>query len=236
MLLLFLAFALAAPPPSTVVLRTPGFETAAMVPLLQGLSAAGLSARMVTLPDPPPATVDGAVASLVAALDEVEGPILLVGHGVGGTLAARAVSAGALPDVRGLVLIGAPLPGPWSEPPPAPLSEALLFGEPLPSILPSAAAWTALLRPQAGEAPLTAWVQPTLAIVGEIDNIGPPEAVRPGLPPGARLIRTGRPRLNGVSHDHGDLLRASEVPRLTARWITGLPTRNPSPTPTPSTP
>ncbi len=231
-----LALALAAPPPSTVVLRTPGFETAAMVPLLQGLSAAGLPTRLVAVPDHPAASVAEAIASLAEALGAVEGPIILVGHGVGGTLAARAVAAGALPDVQGLVLIGAPLPGPWSEPPPAPLPEALLFGEPLPAILPSAPAWTALLRPQAGEAPLAAWGQPTLAIVGEVDNIGPPEAVRPGLPPGARFLRTGRPRLDGVSHDHGDLLRASEVPRLTARWILRQAAQRPSPTPNPTTP
>ncbi|MCB9780730.1 MAG: hypothetical protein H6742_19335 [Alphaproteobacteria bacterium] len=218
--------------PVALVVESPGLARAAHQALFDALEAEGLDAWTVTLPSPDPAELADARAALPPDL-------VLVGHGIGGAWAAA--SAAAAPP-RALVLLGAPLAPPASallddlhaRPVPAggldlaALTEArwrdrrvlaLLLGTPLPSLGRIDAAWLQALADWTAPVDLRALPCPLYVGMGDLDELGQPEAIRPWLPADARVVRFGRLRMDPTAFDHAALLASPRSTRAAARWL-----------------
>ena len=245
-----IASALAAPPPgltdagrplpgpAAVIVGTPGFAATAYEPLVRALEDQGIDAWLLTFTPgaQSPATVVG--DDIPAAIDAVRADharVALVGHGLGGTLAAMSTAQGAAhPDALGL--LGAPLSFPplalatWLAARPVPplgldlpaLAREgptptwndlailpLLLGEPLPPLAPVSAEWLTALAGwvQGGEVvSLASLPCPAWVGVTTLDNVAPPEAVRAHIGD-ATFVRFGYLRLDAEETDHAGLLR-----------------------------
>lgn len=229
--------------PVALVVATPGLSPAAHQPLVDALEAEGLDAWLLVL-DPEHQDLQDAVETVLpaarAALPSARHA--LVGHGLGGTLAAQAATRD--PPLA-LALLGAPLAFPSSalatwlceQPVPAggvdlsrqgearwnglPVLETLL-GSPLPELDRVGAAWLGDLCAwgAAGEAvDLRTLAAPVWVGVGDLDELGPPERVRPWLPPQAEFVRFGLLRLDTREYRSVDLLAEGRPARALAGWL-----------------
>lgn len=230
--------------PVALVVCTPGMAVSAYAPMVAALEAAGLDAWTVQFP---PAAQDAdAITSqwlpeIVAGLS-TQGAVAVVGHGLGGTLAALSVASAAIsPDA--LAMLGSPLRTEateltdWLATKPLPAEElslsavsavqwrglgvlALMVGEPLPALGAVAPAWLAQLQAWSGgglSVSLQASAVPIWAGASGLDNIAPPEWVRPAVPPAA-FYRFGFLRLESDDPDHIGLLSSPKALRMLSRW------------------
>ena len=232
--------------PLVLVVGTPGLLPDAYATLVGALEAEGLDAWLVRFPlesqDPDEIVAVGIPAAREALLARGAGlPVALVGHGLGGTLAARA----ALADPpTALAVLGAPLAPPssalvrWLVDLPVPqdgldLAQAtaatwnglpalpLLVGEPLPPLERVSAAWLHGLQAWArsgravdlGAAPFPVW-----AGTGLLDEVAPAEGVRPYLGE-TGFVRFGYLHLDLQAFDHAALLREERPAAALARWV-----------------
>ena len=166
----------------------------------------------------------------------------MVGHGLGGTLAALSVEAGVLsPDALGM--LGAPLltepmglhdwlaarPLPDAVLDPTTLTDAtwqdtpalpLLLGEPLPPLTDVSPDWLATLQGWCSgglSVDLTDAAVPVWAGASGLDNLAPPEWVRP-MVPAPSFFRFGYLRFESADPDHADLLTSPRALRMLSRW------------------
>lgn len=236
--------------PVALLVQTPGVAPRAFAPLVAALELGGLDVYTVRVPvaaqDPAWLVAAGLPAALAALPDR---PRVLVGHGLGGTLAAQAALAlepAARPDA--LALLGAPLAtqprrvfdwlaeqhpdgapvhlapaadAKWGEQPVGPL----LLGGPLPlTRLSGAMADTYLGWGRGGLgldlAPLASL--PVWAGAGSEDNLAPVESIRPALAASHRFVRYGTAALMPQPMDHVGLLQRSRPARDLARWAVAV--------------
>ncbi len=238
--------------PRALVVPTPGLAEAAYLPLANALETQGLDAWLlrIELQDDPRLVAEETLASL--ARDPAWEGVPWVAHGLGGRLAAWAVRDGAEPSA--LAMLSVPLElqpvalTHWLADHPLPshsvdlarLTEVawgdhaalpLLIGAPLPPLDRVSSGWLRQLRDwHADPQPLdlTDVELPIWAGVGNLDNVAPPESVRPWLGSG-RLVRFGTHRLDLQEFDHAALLRESRPLTTLARWVE-TPTRHPGAT------
>ena len=227
--------------PVALVISTPGVAAPAYDALVEALEAEGLDAWLATFPvgaqDPDTIVARGIPAARQAL---PAAPLALVGHGPGGTLAARAA---LLDPPQALALLGAPLAPPtsalvrwlcaqpvpddgldlatvqgtWADQPVLPL----LLGAPPPPMERASAAWLRGLQAWAeGGAPvdLSAAAFPVWAGTGLLDEVAPAEGVRPWLGAGEH-IRFGYLRLDPEAYDQAGLLREARPTVALARWV-----------------
>ena len=224
---------------------SPGLAPRATDALVDAVEAAGVDVWRLTFPvdQQSPAAMHAAITDGLAALGP--GPVGLIGHGLGGTLAVQSAASGA--GAAAVAVVGAPLrsahgrlvawlgsrPLPplgidpdhpeaqtaaWNGQPVLPL----LLGEPLPPMLPVSASWLEELQrwAQPGWRSDAAEVQvPLWAAVGVLDNLAPPESVRMVLPPGAVFERYGLGHLDDTNPTHIDLLRSHVVGTDLGTWM-----------------
>ena len=168
-------------------------------------------------------------------------PLALVGPGLGGTLAARAAKAD---PPAALALLGAPLAPPrselvswlcalpvpqggldlpslgavtWRDQPVLPL----LLGQPPPPLARVSATWLRDLQGwarQGDPVDLSAATFPVWAGTGLLDELAPPEDLRPWLGEHP-FVRFGYLRMDLHGYDHAALLREERVARVLARWL-----------------
>lgn len=233
---------LGADAPRALLVVTPGLSLRETAPLVAGIEAAGVDvhALVFAVDAQAPAAMRAAVAAGVASLRGR--PVALIGHGLGGTLAIQAAPA-AQPDA--VAVVGAPLAAPeqrltqWlgAQPVPAlgltPVEAAsatwneqavlpLLVGEPVPALKPVSSAWltevqswtTPGWRAGVGRVQAPLWIG-----AGALDNLAPPEAVRPEVPDGATFVRFGLMRLDPADPTHVDLLRWPAVAEEMGAWL-----------------
>lgn len=240
-----------------LVVRTPGYAPSAYTRLLDALELAGLDAHRVDLPLDTEDLVGSLREALGPWLDGSRGsPPRLVAHGLGGRLLVEALAE--LPAPRAVALLGVPLAllpsgltddllgrelpaggldlglpaaraWTWEDHSGLPL----LLGEPLPPLERVSAAWLQRLQDElAGSDPLEISALsascPVWVGVGDLDNLAPPEAVRPHLGQAA-FVRFGPLRLDGQSFDSADLLGHERPVRVLARWLRspGTPSESP---------
>lgn len=228
--------------PIALIVQTPGVAADGYAAWADVLERRGLDAWLVGCPlshQAPDTIVTQAIPEALAAAGDR--PAALLGHGLGGTLAAMAVSDGhAAPAALGL--IGAPL---RSDPtaledwlahrsiPDAPTAldaglqwngadvMALLAGAPLPPLEPVSPGWLAALRAWSHGA---LWVSlldqavPVYALASGMDNVAPPERVRPLVPEGS-FRRHGYLSFDGPDPEHADLLLGESAIKELSRWL-----------------
>jgi len=225
-----------------LIVPTPGLAESAYLPLAEALETRGLDAWLlrIELRDDPRAVAEERLPALSADPAWADTP--WVAHGLGGRLAAWAARDGAEPSALAMLAVplevqpvalthwmaDRPLPAHtvdlaplaqtmWGEQPALPL----LLGEPLPALDRVSSAWLAQLRDwHARPAPLdlTEVKIPMWAGVGNLDNLAPPESVRPWLGAG-RFVRFGSHRLDPREFDHAALLREARPLTVLARWV-----------------
>ncbi|MCK6506583.1 hypothetical protein L6R53_24955 [Myxococcota bacterium] len=227
--------------PIALIVATPGLATPAYGPLVAALEDEGLDAWLARFPlgaQDPDAIVTTGIPAARRALPEA--PLALVGHGPGGTLAARA----ALADPpRALALLGAPLAPPrsalvsWLVDQPIPVDgldlgrvEGTWRGQPVAPLLLGAAPPPMERASAAWLRGLQAWVRegaavdlrpagfPVWAGTGLLDEVAPAEGVRPWLGPGTHL-RFGYLRMDPDAYDNAGLLAGERPTRALARWL-----------------
>ncbi len=232
--------------PVALVVLSPGLRDDASQPLVDALEAEGIDAWTLSPPlhAQDPTRLLGVVLPAARAALPGDGHAL-VGHGLGGTLAARA----ALDDPPlALALLGAPLrfprsalttwmlslpipddgldlatvpDAPWRGQPALPL----LLGQPLPPMTRVSAAWLRGLATWADDdqpldlrdADFPVWVG-----VGDLDELAPPEVVRPYLAPDTAFVRFGYLRLDPRPYRSVDLLVDPRPTRTMARALSAL--------------
>lgn len=227
--------------PIALIVATPGLAMPAWDPLVQALEAEGLDAWIARFP-PGAQDPDDIVAIGIPTARRMVPPaaLALVGHGPGGTLAARA----ALEDPpRALALLGAPLSPPRSglvswlvdlPVPPEGLDLArvtatwqgrpalpLLVGAAPPPLERASAAWLRGLQAwvrRGAPVDLRDAVFPVRAGTGLLDEVAPAEVVRPWLGDGAHL-RFGTLRMDPQDYDNAALLAQERPTRALARWL-----------------
>ena len=168
--------------------------------------------------------------------------LVVVGHGPGGTLAALSTDTGALsPDA--LVLLGSPLRCEplalydWLGTLPLPEQEIslstlaavrwqevlvleVLLGTPLPELTVVAPGWLATLQSWAAGGLSVDLQDDGVAVwagASGLDNIAPPEWVRPAVP-ASSFYRFGYLRFESEEPDHIDLLSNPRALRMLSRW------------------
>ncbi|MFT5682044.1 MAG: hypothetical protein ACI8RZ_002962 [Myxococcota bacterium] len=231
--------------PVALIVCTPGLSEFAYDPLVAALESAGLDAW--TLSFPPTAQDASAIIGQwlpeVTASLSVDRPIAVVGHGLGGTLAALSVESGALTP-SALAMLGSPLrtestglhdwllaqPLPEDDLDLAPLAEtqwqdmgalALLIGEPLPPFEDVSVDWLVQLQAWASgglSVDLRDTDVPIWAGASGLDNLGPPEWIRPGVPPES-FFRFGYLRFDSEDPDHIGLLSSPRALKMLSRWV-----------------
>jgi hypothetical protein len=233
-------------PTVALIVTTPGYAPRAYEGLVAALEDRGVDAWLLvfSIQDQ---RLDGIVGHTIPeALSRFAGrDVGLVGHGIGGTLAALSLQDPLNElDPAAVALLGAPL---WLPPspllawlaarPPAPAGldlrtldarwaghEALplLLGAPLPPL--EAVSGTLLegLRAWAVEGlavDLSSAFCPIWAGVGDHDNLGPPEAVRGRLPDRATFVRFGYLRGDPRDYDSAALLARPRPAAALAAWL-----------------
>lgn len=223
--------------PAALIVQTPGIAAEGYIGWIHALEARGLDAWMLPCAQ--------ATDAIQHGLSKLSGrPTALLGHGFGGTLAAMSVADGARPAALGL--IGAPLRATptrlddWLAHLPLPVAALdlgsvvsaswngqaalpLLVGDPLPPMEPVSAGWLAQLRTWAHgalEVDLRQSTVPMMAFASGMDNIAPPERVRPQLPIGC-FLRLGYLSFSGPDPEHADLLLEDLAIGKMARWLRG---------------
>lgn len=229
--------------PVVLVLASPGLSASAHQPLVDGLEAQGLDAWLLVLP-PARQQLDDAVTDLIStARAALPSPRhALVGHGLGGTLAARAA---LVEPPAALGLLGAPLAFPdsalatwlcqqelpaggldlseqrdvrWRE---QPVLE-LLLGSPLPELDRVGGTWLSDLctwRDRGGAVDLRQVAVPVWAGAGDLDELGPAEKQRPWLPAQAAFHRFGLLHLETRPYRSVDLLGQPRPAQVLGRWL-----------------
>jgi hypothetical protein len=234
--------------PVALVVSTPGFGDAAYVPLVEAIESEGIDAWLLSFPvehQQPDHIIERAIPGAVHELAQAGRTVGLVGHGLGGTLAAAAATRGD--TVRGpdaIALLGAPLqlvpsaltgwmlhhpipPGGlnlndqqeilWEEQP----ALELLLGEPLPHLERVSSDWLHALSDwlMTGRTfSLDGLACPAWVGASGLDNLAPPESVRPFAGP-ATFERFGLQHFDPHVPDHADLLRDEHSTRVLARWL-----------------
>lgn len=237
--------------PAVLIVVTPGFPADSHQNLVRVLERHGLDAWTLAFPLAAQNPEQMVGAQIPTALAELRGvgnrKVALVGHGLGGRLAAQAVASGAaLPDA--LALLGVPLdlavqgdrpldvvawlaslPVPDAAVDLAPLSAAswkdlpvlpLLLGEPLPALEPVSGAWLRSLAAEVGPGHAVSLANapcPVWEGTSPRDNLAPPETARGGLGDGV-FVRFGYLRLDPREPDHLGLLRDPIPARVLADW------------------
>lgn len=236
--------------PAALIVETPGFAPAAYDPLSATIEGFGVDAWRLAL-GPDEQTDGAALRAIDAALTTLRAsgrPVALVGHGIGGRLAARAVAErGVVPDALGL--LGAPLDyrvlgdAPvalvaWMSLLPLPdrpldLGEltgalwrdqpalSLLLGDPLPPLTSVSPTFLAALQADVRSGrvvDLKGAPCPIWTVASQRDNLAPPEAVRAANGDGA-FVRAGYLHLDPREPDHAGLLTEPVVLRNLARWL-----------------
>lgn len=228
--------------PVALIVQTPGVAAGGYATWADVLERRGLDAWLVGCPLPHhDADTIAAEAVPEAAASFGERPVALLGHGLGGTLAAISVAGGhARPAALGL--IGAPLRSDttaledWLSHRPLPDAPAspdaglvwrgaevtpLLLGSPLPPLEPMSPSWLSTLRAWAHGAlrvPLLEVEVPVFAIASGMDNLAPPERVRPMVPEGS-FRRHGYLSFDGPDPEHADLLLEDSAIKELTRWL-----------------
>ena len=233
--------------PVALVVLSPGLAPSAANRLARALEKAGWDAWDLDLAATEPQ--DLCSSTLPGALSELEarGPVLIVGEGLGGRIAARCVEQGALKPA-GLALLGAPLDlayvggAPvalvaWMADLPVPSEPLdlgsvsaglwralpalpLLLGEPLPALGSLSPQWLTWLGDEVRASTPISLVQapcPVLAAASPSDNLGPPESMRWRVPEGS-FVRLGLLHLDGSEPDHAGLLTDPAPARVVTRW------------------
>jgi len=229
-----------------LIVPTPGLAEAAYLPLATALETQGLDGWLlrIELQDDPRVVAEETLAAL--AQDPAWEGVPWVAHGLGGRLAAWAVRDGAEPSA--LAMLSVPLElqpvalTHWLADQALPsqsvdlarLTEVrwgdhaalpLLLGTPLPPLERVSSGWLRQLQDwHADPHPLdlTDVNLPMWAGVGNLDNVAPPESVRPWLGEG-RLVRFGTHRLDLREFDHAALLREARPLTTLARWVATPP-------------
>lgn len=241
-----------APRPAALLVLSPGLRPEAGDPLARALERAGWDAWRLDLADTDPALAER--VTLPEALTELEArgrPVLIVGEGLGGRIAARSAEAGRI-HPAGLALLGAPLdlatagdapvalvqwmaalPVPEAPLDLASLSEArwqgapalgLLLGDPLPPLGALSPAWLAALAADVADGAAISLLNadfPVFAAASPSDNLGPPESVRWRVPEGS-FLRLGLLNLDPREPDHAGLLTDPASARALLRWARPL--------------
>lgn len=226
-----------------LIVGSPGLQAPAYDALVQAIEAEGVDAWL-WVPALADQDLQGLLAvTLPAARRDLPRPDhALVGHGLGGTLAAWA----ALADPpTALALLGAPLDYPdsaltrWMRALPIPaegvdLAEwkevqwtgmpalELLLGAPLDSLDRVSARWLEDLRDlgsSSSPVDLGGLACPSWYGAGDMDVLSPAERVRPLLGPRTEYLRFGYLRADPHPFDNADLLRDARSTRALARWL-----------------
>ena len=235
------------PRPAALLVLSPGLLPEAGDPLARALERGGWDAWRLDLADAVALTVPAAVAELQAR----GAPVLVVGEGLGGRIAARSAAEGLI-HPQGLALLGAPLDldyageGPvalvgWMLAlplPDEPLDLAtrselrwgefpaleLLLGAPLPPLGALSVEWLDALAEDArtgGPISLLDVDFPVFAAASPSDNLGPPESMRWRVPPGS-FLRLGLLNIDPREPDHAGLLTDPASARSLLRWARPL--------------
>ncbi len=228
--------------PVALVVATPGVDTGAYLPLITTLENHGLDARLLSFPPGQQDAASAITAEIPRGLKET-GAQVLVGPGLGGTLAASSV-AGGHAEPTALALLGAPLrflpgalnswlaaqpvpaegltaaaatDGSWSGRPVLPL----LLGASPPSLTDLDAGWLGTLAGwvRAEHAVSLDGAVPVWAGSAGLDILAPPETVRPQVPTES-FHRFGYLGLDPREYDHAALLQAPRALRSLAGWVT----------------
>ena len=227
--------------PAALIVVTPGMPVGAYGRLVRTLEQHGLDAWMLSFPpeaQDPTAMVDAEIPGALAAVRGARGgarKVALVGHGLGGRLAAASVASGhARPDA--LALLGAPLDlASLGEEPEALIGWLaalpvltgdldlstltldswkgmpvlpLLLGDPPPTLGVVSGAWLASLAAEVGPGhaiSLATAPCPVWEGASPSDNLAPPETVRASLG-GGTFVRFGYLHLDPREPDHMGLL------------------------------
>lgn len=228
-----------------LVVPTPGLDPLSYDRLIHELERRDIDAWMLALPPDRwrlASVVQAEIPAALAALGADGQRVVLVGHGVGGAVAAMAVAGGHAKPAA-LAMLGAPLAWPgselsgWLAELPSPAQDldltaladrtwrghsvlGLLLGDPLPGLTPVPAAWLADLQEALRRGQTTDLRQATMPVWAggaSRDNLGPPDSIRRWLPPES-FVRFGYLRLDAVEPDAIDLLTGSEAPAALAAW------------------
>lgn len=230
--------------PVALIVQTPGVAPGGYAIWADRLERRGFDAWLVGCPtsrqDADTITTQAipeAVASFGAR------PVGLIGHGLGGTLAAISV-AGGHTQPAALGLVGAPLRADttaledWLAHRPLPDTAtaivldsglawrgadvmALLVGAPLPPLEPVSPGWLGTLRAWAHGSlwvPLHDVSVPVRAMASGMDNLAPPERVRPMVPDG-QFQRHGYLSFDGPDPEHADLLLEDGAIKELSKWL-----------------
>ena len=230
--------------PVALVVCTPGMTVSAYAPMVDALESAGLDAWTVHFP--PEAqnadAITGQWLPEVVAKLSTQRTVAVIGHGLGGTLAALSVASGAI-SPGALAMLGSPLQTEateltdWLAARPLPVQDLslsavsavqwrglgvleLMIGAPLPALGLVSPAWLATLQDWSSgglSVNLQASAVPVWAGASGLDNIAPPEWVRPAVPPTA-FYRFGLLRFESEDPDHIGLLSSPRALRMLSRW------------------
>ena len=234
-------------PPRALLVVSPGLSPRETDALVAAVEAEGVDVYRIAFPveAQDPGAMRRAIRAGVTGLGP--GPVGLLGHGPGGTLAVQAQAEGA--GAAAVAVLAAPLQAPggrlvaWLSAQPVPdlgldlgagavqgapwrgqAALPLLLGTPLPALEPVGAAWlTELQRWTAPgwRAPVAALGVPLWAGAGAVDNLAPPEAVRGPLPGDAAFVRFGLMHLDDADPTHVDLLRRPQPAAAMGAWMRG---------------
>jgi hypothetical protein len=246
-------------PPRALLVVSPGLSPRETDGLVTAVEAEGVDVWRIAFPvdHQDPAAMSAAIRTAVAGLGP--GPVGLLGHGTGGTLAVQAQAEGA--GAAAVAVLASPLQAPggrlvaWMAAQPTPdlgldLGERgvqaatwrdqpalpLLLGSPLPALTPLSPAWLDELRAWTApgwQAPTDALGAPLWAGVGVLDNLAPPESVHGALPDDAAFERFGLMHLDGADPTHVDLLRNPRPAAAMGAWLRTTLRRYAAPSATP---
>ena len=235
--------------PVALLVMTPGYAPEAYDALVAALEGRHGRLAVQRLRCPlADQSVEAIVREAIPSAMAESGARALIGHGLGGTMAAMAVAEGhAAPEA--LALLGAPLAVDplalhrWLAARPLPLpSDAvdltvlsevpwreaqgsamrLLLGDPLPPLEAVSPAWLAEVQGWAAGGGLSVDLRsaavPVWAGCGGLDNLAPAEWMRPMLP-GDSFERYGYLRLEDSDPDSSELLRHEAALGDMARWL-----------------
>jgi len=231
------------PDKAALIVVTPGVKRDNYSLLIDKLEREGLDAWSIRFPIE---AQDASLITSIwipAALEEFDTQVtVLVGHGFGGTLAAEAVALGTA-SPNALAILGSPLIthptklSDWVAKQPIPIDPispdmfeditwedklltALLLGEESLTLEVMSPQWVSTIQSwMTGQLniDLTEASCPIWAGSSGMDNIAPPEWVRPKVAPSS-FIRFGYLRMNRVEPDHSQLLTDSPAPRALSKW------------------
>ncbi len=230
-----------------LVVTTPGYAELAYQPLLEALESQGLAPLVLRFgpwSDDPSAALHAVLREASGAGDWQETAI--VAHGLGGRLLVEAL--GELPSPRAVALLGVPLElqpvaltrdladrsaptgsveldspairdATWQDQPILPL----LLGSPLPPMERVSGPWLGQLAQDLSggvtlDLDIMSRATPTWVALGDLDNLAPPECVRPHVGQ-AEVVRFGPLRMDGQHFDSADLLRHPRPLTQVARWL-----------------